>query len=67
MNRPIPANLSVQEQAERLRTTLFSIGDAVITTDASGREHGQREIQLSLAGRTSLEFLQLGLGDFIDL
>ena len=33
------AEQQVREQGERLRTTLASIGDAVITTDTEGRSH----------------------------
>ncbi len=43
------------EESERLRTTLASIGDAVITTDAAGRVIGMNAVAESLAGWTRAE------------
>jgi PAS domain S-box-containing protein len=40
----------IAEQGERLRTTLASIGDAVITTDAEGRVTGMNPVAESLTG-----------------
>ena len=43
-------NAAIAEQAERLRITLASIGDAVITTDAEGRVTDMNAIAESLTG-----------------
>jgi PAS domain S-box-containing protein len=43
------------EESERLRTTLASIGDAVITTDAAGRVIGMNALAESLTGWTRAE------------
>jgi PAS domain S-box-containing protein len=40
----------IAEQGERLRTTLASIGDAVITTDTEGRVTGMNPVAESLTG-----------------
>jgi PAS domain S-box-containing protein len=40
----------IAEQGERLRTTLASIGDAVITTDTEGRVTGMNAVSESLTG-----------------
>jgi PAS domain S-box-containing protein len=45
----------VQEQQERLRTTLASIGDAVIATDTAGRITNMNAVAESLTGRTKEE------------
>jgi PAS domain S-box-containing protein len=49
------AELSEQAQAERLRVTLASIGDAVITTDAQGRVTYLNRIAESLTGWSNQE------------
>jgi PAS domain S-box-containing protein len=46
------AERSEQEQAERLRVTLASIGDAVITTDSQGRVSYLNAVAESLTGWT---------------
>lgn len=45
----------IAEQGERLRTTLASIGDAVITTDVSGRVTHLNPVAESLTGWTTAE------------
>jgi PAS domain S-box-containing protein len=44
------ASTIIAEQGERLRTTLASIGDAVITTDTEGRITGMNAVAESLTG-----------------
>ncbi len=51
-NPPPPARQSVREQAERLRTTLFSIGDGVIATDGSGCVESLNRVAEALTGWT---------------
>src|SRR4051812_8821931 len=46
----VRAERQVREQAERLRTTLASIGDAVITTDTAGRITNLNVVAESLTG-----------------
>ena len=46
----VRAEQQVREQAERLRTTLASIGDAVITTDTTGRVTNLNAVAESLTG-----------------
>ena len=45
----------MREQRERLRTTLASIGDAVITTDTEGRVTYLNAVAESLTGWTNAE------------
>jgi PAS domain S-box-containing protein len=54
---------SVQEQAERLRTTLSSIGDAVIATDASGRVESLNRVAEALTGWSMAEAVGKPLED----
>lgn len=49
------AALILAEQAERLRTTLGSIGDAVITTDVDARVTNMNPVAEQLTGWTSAE------------
>lgn len=49
------ADATISEQAENLRTTLQSIGDAVITTDASGAITNLNPVAESLTGWTNQE------------
>jgi PAS domain S-box-containing protein len=49
------ASRAVEEQRERLRTTLASIGDAVIATDTEGRITNLNAVAESLTGWTSGE------------
>ncbi len=51
----------IAEQAERLRTTLASIGDAVITTDEQGRITNMNAVAESLTGWTNAEALGASL------
>ncbi|MCA1588881.1 MAG: PAS domain S-box protein [Acidobacteria bacterium] len=44
------AEFTLSEQAERFRTTLASIGDAVITTDTEGRVTNLNQVAESLTG-----------------
>jgi PAS domain S-box-containing protein len=44
------AEFTIAEQGERLRTTLASIGDAVLTTDKEGRITGLNAVAESLTG-----------------
>jgi PAS domain S-box-containing protein len=62
-NPPFPADVSVPEQAERLRTTLFSIGDGVIATDASGRVESLNRVAEALTGWTMAEAMGKPLED----
>ncbi|MDZ4658385.1 MAG: PAS domain-containing protein [Bythopirellula sp.] len=54
-NRSIHAEWLAREQAERLRTTLASIGDGVITTDCEGRVTNLNPVAQSLTGWTNDE------------
>lgn len=49
------AAATIAEQAERLRTTFASIGDAVITTDKEGRVTGLNAVAESLTGWSKAE------------
>ena len=49
------ASTIFSEQGERLRTTLASIGDAVITTDTQGRVTGMNAVAETLTGWTLSE------------
>jgi PAS domain S-box-containing protein len=49
------AAIVVAEQKERLRTTLASIGDAVITTDTEGRVASMNAVAESLTGWTDAD------------
>jgi PAS domain S-box-containing protein len=51
------AEEQTQEQRERLRVTLASIGDAVLTTDTDGRVTFLNPVAESLTGRTMAEAL----------
>jgi PAS domain S-box-containing protein len=46
---------AIAEQSERLRTTLASIGDAVVTTDEQGRVANLNRVAESLTGWSSAE------------
>ncbi|MCE9548706.1 MAG: PAS domain S-box protein [Planctomycetia bacterium] len=51
----------IAEQAERLRTTLASIGDAVITTDMNGCISNMNAVAESLTGWTNADAVGLSL------
>ncbi len=51
----------VAEQGERLRTTLASIGDAVVTTDTSCRVTGMNAVAESLTGWTTADAIGVPL------
>jgi PAS domain S-box-containing protein len=57
----------VREQAERLRTTLASIGDGVITTDANGRITNLNAVAESLTGWTNAEAAGQPLNDVFQI